>query len=185
VSGLPHDKAARLTAIKGSRAVTDPVVVHKPALASDEYGLSETMREAIHQERIKNGLETPTDEPIRKVGWAETCVLFSSLSLVQKPPADVRRMYQWTFRKLNVETFGRSGDDLPEQARSAAPLPEHLKPRLEDTRQAIKIARDEYYLANHYDSEHCVPKRFWTEYHTGPASREAMDPVDYEPAFDF
>lgn len=172
---------ARLVAIKGSRMVCDPIIVDERS-TSTATNPAAKIRTAIRQERYQHAIETPTYEPIRKAGWGEAALLFSSLSLVEKPPRDVRDMYRWSVRKLCREVLGMDQPELPDVARDVEPPSDRLARRLEDTRKSIKVARDEHYLEHHYDPECSVPKAFWTEWHPGPASREQMDPTDYQPA---
>lgn len=174
---LSPDAVGEVTAIKASRAMLDPLIAQSDHRA---FGPADHVMESIRAERIAQAMDTPTDEPIKKAGWTETALMFSSVSLRAPLTAEATDMYLWAFRKFLEDVRGLALDELPPVARQATPLDDHVQHRLEDARKRIKVARDKWYLENEYDPDCAVPKAFWTEWHPGPASRADHDPVDYD-----
>lgn len=173
---LSPDAMAEITAIKATRSLSDPIVGKS---APSAVGPAEHVLESIHSERMGQAMDTPTDEPIKKAGWTETAFAFSSVSLAASLTPEATDMYQWAFRKFLEDVRGVESAELPPFA-AGSPPDEHVQHRLEDVRKRLKVARDKWYLENEYEADCAVPKTFWTEWHSGPASRNEYDPLDYE-----
>ncbi len=174
--GRSLDRAA-LAAIKAARALSDPIIVAPRAASAAACNPRERLQDHITAARFQQALATPVDDPIRRATWPETALYLSTVSLVRPLDADGTALYRWAFRRYLVDVAGVAPEDLPAPA-DVDPPAAHLRRRLETLRKRIKVSRDEIYLETEYDPDCGVPKAFWTDWHSGPAS--GYDEADYQ-----
>lgn len=168
---------AELGAIKTTRALTDPVIVHNPTMdwapAADNR-----VYDDVTAARLRQNLETPTAERIEYATWPETVLYFSTLTMDGRYTSrDVKELYQHSFRQYLDRWTLLDVDEQPEPISTDPDLTEYQKERLNDLRFGIKKDRDRYFVDEVYDdlTPESVPKAFWLTSYELDKEREELD----------
>jgi hypothetical protein len=164
-----------LGAVKTTRALTDPVIVHEPtkdwALPSDHQIYQDTK-----MARLAQNLETPLDERIEYATWPETLAYLSTASMdARYSNREFKETYQYTFREYLDRWTSLDPDQQPPPLNEDPDLDDYRLERLETLRFGIKKDRDKHFVENRYDEVgvESVPKKFWlSEYEIGSENDE-------------
>jgi len=166
-----------LGAIKTTRALTDPVIVHEP---TEDWALPKDhdIYDHVTMARLKQNMETPLDERIEYATWPETLAYLSTASMDSRMVGrELKEAYQYSFREYLDRWTPLDPDEQPAPLNEDPDLDDYYMERLDDLRFGIKKDRDKQFVEERYDNLDVdgVPKSFWLNSYEEETAQEEQD----------
>lgn len=174
-------ESAELGKVKTVRALYDPVILHEPTQEWESPEGNQLYKD-VKAARIKQNIETPTEERIEYATWPETVLYFSTLSMdSQSRTGEVHRYYSYAFRQYLDEWTDIDPSHQPAPVSHNPELSDHQVDRLDDVRFGLKKDRDKYFIENRYDDMdmESVPKTFWLTDYEIERQQDGLDDFAY------
>lgn len=176
-----------LAAIKATRALTDPVIVHEP---TKDWALPEghDIYRHVRLARLRQNMATSLDERIEYATWPETVAYLSTASMDGRMVGrELKEAYQHSLREYLDRWTPLDPDEQAAPIDEDPSLDEYHRERLQDLRFGIKKDRDRHFVEHRYDDLDIdgVPKAFWLTGYEQDSSYEELDEYSQSALEDF
>ena len=178
---------SELGALKTTRAMTDPVIVHEP---TDDWALPDDhdIYDHVTMARLQQNIQTPLDERIEYATWPETVAYLATATMdARYATQEVEDLYRHSFRTYLDRYTDLEPDDQPAPLDEDPKLSDYQQEQLDTLRFGIKKDRDQYFVDHRYDELEItdVPKSFWLTDYEQNTRQDDLDSYSQTALYDF